>query len=331
MTVVHTGGPYFDELAVGTVYDSAPAVTLTEGLAAVHQSIVGNRLRLSLDSGLSERVTGRRGPVVHPALVCDVAIGQSTLVTHHVIANLFYRGLRFRRFPQIGDTLRTRTEVVALRENSVKPGRSATGLAALRVTTVDQHGIPVLDFHRCAMLPLSPDPDVNRVSHSDDMSSVGVSVVGDWKIPTGWDLDEYRKETGSSRFVDPEPGTVFRSSGDVVSDAPELARTTMNIAAVHHDQRERGSRLVYGGHTIGLALAQVTRAFPDMVGVLGWTSCDHTGPVREGDTLFSDVTVEAVDHHRCGSIVHLRSIVRAQRDDGVDTDVLDWRFVALMP
>ena len=46
------------------------------------------------------------------------------------------------------------TEVVALRDNSVRPGRRPTGLAVLRVQTRDQDGRPVLDYHRCAMLPM---------------------------------------------------------------------------------------------------------------------------------------------------------------------------------
>lgn len=169
--VTRPGGPFFDDLQVGDVFDTAPAMTLTSGAAATHQSIIGDRLRLALDTELSRAVTGTDGPLAHPALVCDVAIGQSTLVTQRVKANLFYRGLSFHRFPVIGDTLATRTEVVGLRQNSAKPGRAATGLAALRMTTVDQAGRAVLDFYRCAMLPLSGD-DV-QTGHADDLAAIG--------------------------------------------------------------------------------------------------------------------------------------------------------------
>lgn len=72
---------------------------------------------------------GYAGAAGASGLVCDVAIGQSTLATQRVKANLFYRGLRFHRFPAVGDTLYTRTEVVGLRANSPKPGRAPTGLA----------------------------------------------------------------------------------------------------------------------------------------------------------------------------------------------------------
>jgi len=126
-TSAAVSGPYFDDLEVGQVFDSAPSMTLTAGAAATHQAIIGDRLRLALDAQLTYAVTGATSALAHPALVCDVAIGQSTLVTKRVKANLFYRGLTFHRFPVIGDSLFTRTEVVGLKQNSTKAGRAPTG------------------------------------------------------------------------------------------------------------------------------------------------------------------------------------------------------------
>ncbi len=133
MPLVAGQGPFFDDLAIGQEY-RAPAITLTAGLAAAHQAITGDRLALMLDHELCRQVTGG-GPLASPGLVWDVAIGQSTVVTQHVKANLFYRGLAFRRAPAIGDTLTTVTQVVALRQTRPRAARAATGLAALRVTT----------------------------------------------------------------------------------------------------------------------------------------------------------------------------------------------------
>src|SRR6478672_8411958 len=65
------GGPYFDDLEVGQVFDTAPSMTLTEGAAAAHQSIIGDRLRLALDTQLAYAVTGATTALAHPALVCD--------------------------------------------------------------------------------------------------------------------------------------------------------------------------------------------------------------------------------------------------------------------
>lgn len=320
-------GPYFDDLRVGQVFDWAPSMTLTSGVAATHQAILGDRLRLPLDAALCTAVTGATASMAHPALVCDVAIGQSTLVTQRVKANLFYRGLTFHRYPAIGDTLHTRTEVVALKQNSVRPGRPATGLAALRVTTTDQAARLVLDFYRCAMLPMSSDEV--RTGHDDDLSLIGVDA-GPVPDPTqGWDAEMFRSRVPAPHVDAALVGTTVRSTADVVTSAPELARLTLNIAATHHDSRVAGKRLVYGGHTIGLALAQATRLLPDLVAVLAWESCDHTGPVHENDTLYSELTVEGADPRPGGgTVLRLHSTVFAVDDD--DRQVLDWRFTALL-
>jgi acyl dehydratase len=322
------GGPYFEDLAVGQRYTGAPAITLWPGLAAVRQSIIGDRLALSLDGQLCREVTG--GPqLVSPGLVWDIAIGQSTLVTQRVTANLFYRGLQFRSLPRIGDTLRTVTTVEALRQNRPREGRAPTGLAALRITTTDHEDRPVLDFWRCAMLPLR-DPD-RQTGHADDLDAVGQPIGALSQLVSGWHLDQFARRTAGPRPAELKAGDTFDIPGaDVVSGAPELARLTLNIAAVHHDNAAAGGRrLVYGGHTIGLALAQANRALPSIVTVAGWHGCDHLGPVYEGDTLRSLLTVERVEPlPGSGGLVHLRSRVRA--DGPEPREVLDWRYVAVV-
>lgn len=323
------GGPYFDDLVLGQVFDWAPSMTVTSGTAAAHQAILGDRMRLALDAELAHAVVGSSAPLVHPALVCDVAIGQSTLATQRVKANLFYRGLTFYRYPVVGDTLFTRTEVVGLRQNTAKPGRAATGMAALRMTTIDQVGRLVLDFYRCAMLPLSPDaPDTG---HADDLSLIGAELPPAPEVTADWNAAAFRERVPGPHFYPDMAGSVLHSTGDVVSSAPELARLSLNIAATHHDSRTGGQRLVYGGHTIGLALAQACRLLPNLATVLGWASCDHTGPVHEGDTLYSELRIEAADPlpGDRGGVLTLRSLVYAVADEGEDRHVLDWRFTAL--
>ena len=331
--VVLAEGPHFDDLQVGDVFPGSSALTLTEGAAAVHAAVVGDRLRIGRDHELSRRLTGQDRPLASPALVWDVAIGQSTSVTHHVVANLFYRGLAFRRAPVLGDTLRTTTEVVALRQNSVKPGRPATGLAALRITTTDQADRPVLDFVRCAMLPLRDPTAVT--GHAADMGRVAADAPPDpADLTAGWRLDAVRALYPRGREPEVRAGQRWQVvGGDVVSSAPELARLTLNVARTHHDDAAGAAgRLVYGGHTIGVALSQVVRALPDLVTVLSWEHCDHLGPVHEGDTLRSAFLVEDVQPTGAARRVVLRTSVDARSGPGAPArPVLDWRFTALLP
>jgi acyl dehydratase len=324
--------PFFEDLRVGHLERSAPAVTLTAGLAAVHQAILGDRLALALDATLAPQVLGCAGPLAHPALVWDVAIGQSTVLTARVIANLFYRGLVLRRAPVIGDTLSSTTEVVALRQSSPRAGRPASGLAALRVRTSDQEGRSVLDFWRCAMLPLrDPGADSARADSFGDIPEELEPEALREAIST-WRLERLPR-AGGARPRRLEPGARWSEhAGDVVSGAAELARLTLNVAAVHHDRHAQadGRRLVYGGHTIGLAAAQATRALPEIVTILGWHSCEHLAPVHEGETLRSELELERLEAlPGAGALAHLRSRVRAL-GDGEQVEVLDWRFVALI-
>jgi acyl dehydratase len=164
---------------------------------------------------------------------------------------------------------------------------------------------------------------------NDDLSQIGVGSAPVADPTRHWHADAFRRRVPGPHFGADMVGLVLRSTGDVVSSAPELARLTLNIAATHHDSRVGGRRLVYGGHTIGLALAQASRLLPNLVTVLGWLSCDHTGPVYEGDTLYSDLHIEAAEElgDDRGGVLSLRSLVYAAGDGG-DRPVLDWRWRA---
>ena len=311
-------GPYFEDLHHGQRFEEGPGLTLTEGLAAAHRAIIGGRLPLALDGELSRRVLGAGGALAAPNLAWDVAIGQSTTATHTVVANLFYRGMVFRRAPRIGDTLRTVTEVVGLRQNSRRAGRAANGLAALRMSALDQDGRPVLDFWRCAMLPLR-DSDT-ETGRADDLSAIGgrpdrpgVGAGRGGLEPGRLPRRDARRELpGAGR------GRTFprRRRRRRVECAGTCAAHAQRRQGAPRRDRGKAGRLVYGGHTIGIALHQAVRALPGMVTVVGWHGCDHLGPVREGDTLTSAIEVErTVPAPGGGTLTHLRSRVHAVSRD----------------
>ncbi len=315
--------PFFDELKRGATF-SAPGLTLTEGHAALHQAIVGDRLRLALDADLYEAVTGSPGLLAHPMLVCDVAIGQSTAPSMRVLGNLFYRGLGARPVP-IGTTLHTTTEVVARRAAS--RGR---GIVALRVRTLDGRGNAVLDFHRAPLLPAAEADDAD-----DDLDGVGAETVDVAQlIPATWDLGPLRPAALGPMFAELRAGdTVAVEAGETVTAATELPRLSLNMAHTHTDAGAgaHGRRLVYGGHVIGVAAAHVTRALPDLATILAWESCDHLGPTFEGDRLHSRLDITACEPLADGGLVHLEVRTTATGDDGLARHVLDWRLVGLMP
>jgi acyl dehydratase len=205
------------------------------------------------------------------------------------------------------------------------------GLVVLRVRTLDQLQRPVLDYHRCAMLPMrdgAPSPghadDLDEISAELDPAELRMSI-------SGWDLDAYGRLVPGPHADELRSNARYEvESRDTVTAAPELARLTLNIAAAHHDPATggRGRRLVYGGHTIGIALSHVTRALPSLV-----TVGRARQRVFEGDVLRSTVAVEAVEPLGSlgGALVDMRVQTRADRADGaVPEPVLDWRLVGVM-
>ncbi len=323
--------PWFEDLEVGDEFNDVPAVTLTAGHMAVHQALFGDRLRLSLDHVLSKRVTGREQPVIPTSLVSNIAIGQSTIASQRVMGNLFYRGLVFRRPVYLGDTLTTRTRIEALRQNSIRPGRPASGMVVLQVDVRNQNDEVVMLFWRCPMIPCrDPRADTGKSDDFDFLPELLDEATLEAAVPD-WDLtglNGSRPNTGERTEVE---------ARDTVTLAPELVRLTLNLAMTHTDASRSiyGKRLVYGGHTISMAAAQLSRVLPSMATTLGWYHCNHVAPVFEGDMLSSVVTVDSVAPVSIGTVAVVHVETFAERGDqapeqGKDVAVLDWRLAVLL-
>ena len=190
------------------------------------------------------------------------------------------------------------------------------------------------DYQRCAMLQFR-DPDTTT-GHDDDLGEVDHDVdLAAWVefVPDNWNLDPLRAaarvacdtahSASNSTMVDP--------MRDTVTNAPELARLTQNLAPVHRDPAlgPDARRLVYGGHTIGLAQASLVRLLPDTATVLGWQSCDHPAPVFENDVLSFRHTLLDEQPVAEGRLRAFRTEVDAERTNGSTETVLDWRHVTL--
>lgn len=313
---------------MGEQLDPAPAITVGPGEAAVYQAICGDPLAISLSRPLAEAITGQPGSVVNPALVLQVAIGQSTVATRKVVANLFYRGVRQLRTVRVGDTLTTRVTVRGLREASARADRPPRGLVLLGMQTHDDQGRLVLDFERCALVRRRSDAPTG---HADDLGGVPAEIDMDPFVraaPVDWDLGPL----GAPQEW-PVGETRRDPLRDTVTDAPALARLTQNLAPPHRDASlgQGGKRLVYGGHTVGLAQAGLVRLFPTAATVVGWQMCDHTGPVFEDDVVDVAATLDGAQPVANGRLLAFTVIVQAERNGAEPMPVLDWRPIVLAP
>ena len=188
------------------------------------------------------------------------------------------------------------------------------------------------------MIPLR-DPSATT-GHADSFDAIPdelepSEVVGAVPVAVALRRDA-RRSSRASASATSSPGLVYEVEGrDTITAAPELARLTLNVAKAHTDAggSVHGRRLVYGGHTISVAAAHLSRALPALATIVAWRGCDHLGPVFEGDVLSTTVEVEGT-HELDGvdaGLVDLRMLVGADR--GADEEpkpVLDWRAIAVI-
>ena len=262
-----------------------------------------------------------------------MAIGQTTIPSQRVVGNLFYRGVVLQRQVFLGDTLSTTTRVVALRQNKPKSGRDATGMVALEMHVTNQDGDTVMLFWRCPMVPCR-DKDADT-GHADDFSLMPESLDNKTLVDAMPDWDLTPLTSYSLPAVDEK---VVVEARDTVTSAPELVRLSLNLAMTHTDAAQSvfGKRLVYGGHTIGIAGAQLSRVIPGAATILAWHHCDHTAPVFEQDVLRSEITLKSVEQHTRGRIAEVLVETYADRgseapEAGTDIKVLDWSVAVLVP
>ena len=271
-------GPLYEDFTVGATLPPLPAITLTDADNAVYRAITGDQHALAADASAYAAASGSSGRLANPSLVMQYSIGQTTMATRQAIANLYYRSVRVLRPVELGQTLRTTTTVLGLKDSAPK-GDQFRGKVWLGITSATEAG-PVVEYERCALVrgrgPGQPGhaDAIPGPSDPTPLSEV-VGGVPAWDlsglIATEWPVDETR--------VDP--------LRDHIDLAAPLARLTFNQAAVHRDTTltADGRRLVYGGHVQGLAQASLTRMLPGLASVQGWDGCDHVGPAYEGDLI----------------------------------------------
>ena len=318
-------GPYYEELRVGQEMPRQPSVAIDDGMAALYQSIVGERLPMVMDPAVCEAVTGRPGRMASPALVMHLSIGHSTTLTRRVIANLFYRDVRLLRPVFVGQSIATTVTVAALADSRARPGRPHRGKVLVDiVTTAD--GERAATYQRAPLLPQRGDA---QPGHDDALGTAPPLDLASHAelVPAHWDFAPLGAGT------EWQPGTTLADPArDVVDNALALVRLTNNLAMVHRDAAESPypQRLLYGGHVVGLAQASLSRVLPGMATVVGWHGCDHTGPAFEGDQVSFRHTLLDKAPAASGRVFAVQVEGFAHRT-GKPDHILDWTVIAAAP
>jgi len=336
-------GNYFEDFTVGQVIEHATPRTITEGDRALYGALYPTRFAVPSSAEFAASVGLSPAPV-EELLAFHVAFGKTVPdVSLNAVANLGYAECRFHQPVVPGDTLRTRSEVIGLKQNS----NGRTGVVYVRSTATNQRGEVALEWARWVMVHKrdqdapAPDTVVPDLAKAVDPA--------DLVVPQGLDFTRYDVAAAGEphRFDDYEAGErIDHVDGVTLTDAEHMLATRLwqNTAKVHFNVEARpdGRRLVYGGHVISIARALSFNGLANAQLVAAINAGSHTAPAFAGDTVYawSEVLDKAETSAPGVGALRLRLVATRGRDesmtlrgddgkyrDGVLLDLDLWAFV----
>lgn len=283
-------GRFFEDFTVGSTLVHAVPRTLTEGDQALYIALTGDRRPLHCSAEFA-RTLGFRRETVNDWLVFHTVFGKSvTDVSLNAVANLGYAEVRFLAPVYPGDTLRSVSEVIGLKQNS----SGKTGIVWVRTVGTNEHDEVVLSFVRWVMVNKR---DVDSVAPDAIVPTTAPDVPSsELVVPEFLTLDRSVDwASGGARFGDYAVGErIDHVDGMTLLEAEHAMATRLyqNTAKVHFDARAMqgsrfGKRLVYGGHVISLCSAASFNGLEGSLGILAMNAGTHANPFFAGDTLYA--------------------------------------------
>ncbi len=280
-------GYFFEDYRVGQVIRHATPRTLHDGDVALYQALYGPRFALHSSTEFATRGSGLREPVLDDLVTFHTVFGKSVPdISLNAVANLGYAEGRFLQRVRSGDTIRSVSEIIGLKENS----NGRTGVVWVRTQGFANGDRPVLDYVRWVMVRKrdaaapAPAPVVPGLAP--------VVAPGSLHIPEGLDWSRYDFAAAGEphRWGDYAVGEIIDHVDGVTLTDPEhmmATRLWQNTAKVHFDVTARadGQRLIYGGHIISLARALSFNGLANAQLIAAINAGAHANPAVAGDTL----------------------------------------------
>ena len=145
-----TRGRFFEDFALGDVYEHWPGRTITEADNVWFTLLTMNTHPLHFDAVYAAGTEFGR-PLVNSCLTLSMVVGMSVADTsQNAVANLGWTDVRLPAPVFVGDTLYARSEVSALRASESRPGQ---GIVTVRTTGRKADGTEVISFERTVLVP----------------------------------------------------------------------------------------------------------------------------------------------------------------------------------
>ena len=336
-------GRFFEDYAVGDVLTHAVPRTVSGGERAMYHALYPARHAL-YSSDEFARTCGLGSSPLDDMAAFHLVFGKTVPdVSLNAVANLGYAQGRWLKPVFAGDTLRSTSEVIGVKQNS----NGKSGVVYVRTQGHNQRDEVVLDYVRWVMVrkrnldlpaPETVLPDLPAVVDPADLV-----------IPQGLDFSGYDFALAGEphRWGDYDIGEqIDHVDGVTVEEAEHMLATRLwqNTAKVHFDATARpdGKRLIYGGHVISMARALSFNGLANAQMVVGLNGGAHANPCFAGDTIraWSQVLDKAETSAPGVGAIRLRLVAtkggdpfQLKGDDGkyLPDVLLDLDYWALIP
>ena len=337
-------GRFFEDYKIGDVIRHAVPRTVAEGERALYHALYPARHAL-YSSDEFAGACGLDGSPLDDLIAFHVVFGKTVPdVSLNAVANLGYAEGRWIKPVYPGDTLRSESEVIGVKQNS----NGKSGVVYVRTRGFNQMDEVVLEYVRWVMVrkrdfdapaPETVLPELAKVVSPEDLV-----------IPEGLSFEGYDFDLAGEphRWGDYEIGEkIDHVDGVTIEEAEHMIATRLwqNTAKVHFDAtfREDGQRLIYGGHVISMARALSFNGLANAQMIVALNAGAHANPCFSGDTVkaWSEVLDKAETGVPGVGAIRLRLVALKQGasefaykgEDGkyLPEVLLDFDYWALMP
>lgn len=336
-------GRFFEDYKVGDVIKHAVPRTVSGGERALYHALYPARHSL-YSSDEFARASGLPKAPLDDLIAFHVVFGKTVPdVSLNAVANLGYAEGRWLKPVYEGDTLRSESEVIGVKQNS----NGKSGVVYVRTRGLNQNGETVMEYVRWVMVrkrdldapaPETVIPELNKVIPADQLV-----------IPEGLDFTNYDFELAGEahRWGDYEVGeTIDHVDGVTIEEAEHMIATRLwqNTAKVHFDNTARpdGTRLIYGGHVISMARTLSFNGLANAQMIVGLNGGAHANPCLSGNTVraWTEVLDKAETNAPGVGAIRLRLVAtkggapfELKGEDGkyLPKVLLDLDYWALMP
>jgi len=336
-------GRFFEDYRLDDVIPHAVPRTVSGGERALYHALYPARHAL-YSSDEFARSSGLSAAPIDDLAAFHLVFGKTVPdISINAVANLGYAEGRWLVPVYPGDTLRSTSQVIGLKQNS----NGKSGVVYVRTKGVNQRDEVVLDYVRWVMVRKSnldapaPETVIPELKKTLDVS--------DLAIPAGLDFSNYDFALAGEphSWADYNVGEqIDHVDGVTIEEAEHMLATRLwqNTAKVHFDATVRpdGARLIYGGHVISLARALSFNGLANAQIIAGLNGGAHANPCFAGQTVkaWSEVLDKAETTAPGVGAIRLRLVATSdgsvgdlRGEDGkyLPGVLLDLDYWALMP